>query len=240
MRLHILVLKKSTRVIIFTPQNTADASKCASSLDLNSRPSSPASSVGSHASGISHPPGSMKRRRSTVLSNLSSDDIIRDIIGDVEDEDHQHAILSKPSIPIPLRPMSHRTDQPEGFNGKRKLRRRIVRLYRKVWVCVDISPDKTFLANCKACRNGKRYGTSYNAAAHLRRSHFNPTRPRNKFNKHDQGEGRGRNGGGGNHPTMEMLKHWMEERNEVYGSQTYPVSRYRFLPDMETPPMRLT
>jgi hypothetical protein len=83
---------------------------------------------------------------------------------------------------------------------------------RKVWVCVDISCDKKFLANCKACRNGKRYNANYNAAAHLRRTHFNP-RQRGRGDCGKDGEKRGGQGGG-NQPPMEVLKLWMRETIE--------------------------
>lgn len=128
------------------------------------------------------------------------------------------AAIPKASVQRPPRPKTYCdlcNDQPEGFHGEHELRRHKERVHaavRKVWICVDISPDKTFLANCKACRNGKRYGANYNAAAHLRRTHFNPRQ---------RGRGRGmesekRGGkGGGNHPPMETLKHWMVQKEEI-------------------------
>jgi hypothetical protein len=62
---------------------------------------------------------------------------------------------------------SYCKDHPEGFRGEHELQRHTNRAHsdrRKVWICVDSSPDG-FLANCKACRTQKRYGAYYNAAA---------------------------------------------------------------------------
>ncbi|KAF7716536.1 Uncharacterized protein PECH_005176 [Penicillium ucsense] len=128
------------------------------------------------------------------------------------------AAIPKASVHRPPRPKTHChlcNDQPEGFHGEHELRRHIDRVHaqvRKVWICVDISPDKSFLANCKACRNGKRYGANYNAAAHLRRTHFNPCQ-RGRGGRGKDSEKRGGKGGG-NHPPMEVLKLWMREMIE--------------------------
>jgi len=107
-------------------------------------------------------------------------------------------------------------DQPNGFHGEHELRRHIERQHtqrRKVWVCKDNSPDGKFLSHCKQCRSNKAYGANYNAAAHLRRTHFNPCRFK-RGGKGKVSENRGGKGGG-DQPSMEVLKDWMYEKWEV-------------------------
>ncbi|KAK5220026.1 hypothetical protein LTR96_006206 [Exophiala xenobiotica] len=107
-------------------------------------------------------------------------------------------------------------DQPQGFHGDHELRRHIERHHaqvRRVWICKDASADGNFLSSCKACRTGKTYGANYNAAAHLRRAHFNPCKNR-RGGRGKKSEGRG-GMGGGNNPPMEFLKNWMYEELEM-------------------------
>lgn len=106
-------------------------------------------------------------------------------------------------------------DQPSGFHGDHELRRHIERHHsqvRRVWVCRDASESGRFLLNCKACRTGKTYGANYNAAAHLRRAHFNPCKNK-RGGRGKKSEGRG-GMGGGSWPSMEFLKDWMYEKVE--------------------------
>lgn len=108
------------------------------------------------------------------------------------------------------------TEQPQGFHGEHELRRHIERHHasvRKIWICKDASREGNFLSSCKACRNGKTYGANYNAAAHLRRAHFNPCKNR-RGGRGKKSENRG-GMGGGNWPSMDELKHWMFEEYEL-------------------------
>ena len=101
--------------------------------------------------------------------------------------------------------------KPDGYRGPHELRRHMDNKHgatRKVWVCKDLSPDQMFLSNCKQCKERKTYGAYYNAACHLRRIHWNPREKGKKTDK--SGKGRGGNGGG-DHPSMNYLKLWMEE-----------------------------
>lgn len=120
-------------------------------------------------------------------------------------------------------------DYPEGFRGEHELRRHTDRQHKvvvKKWICsepcdglsgiehpIPINP----LAKCKACSQlKKRYGAYYNAAAHLRRAHFNPKpKGRAKGAKIDGKLAEKRGGkGGGDWPSMIELKRWMREADE--------------------------
>ena len=106
-------------------------------------------------------------------------------------------------------------EKPDGFRGPHELQRHIDRAHRivrKVWICIDVSTNQDFLANCKACRQQKTYGAYYNAAAHLRRTHFNK-RQKGRKGKGKNEEKRGGKGGG-EYPAMDVLKMWMKEIDE--------------------------
>ena len=132
------------------------------------------------------------------------------------------------SVPIPenqtyVRPKNSKVFcdkcniKPEGFRGPHELIRHMEKKhppFRTVWVCVDRSPDNKFLSKCKACNEGKQYGTFYNAAAHLRRIHFHAQ-------EKSKSRGRGWAGdGGGGGPPMEILKLWTEEVSVPSDPQT--------------------
>ncbi|KAK4240701.1 hypothetical protein C8A03DRAFT_13004 [Achaetomium macrosporum] len=104
-------------------------------------------------------------------------------------------------------------EYPEGFRGEHELRRHNDAKHAalvKRWVCKQpsdppSSPQPVIpLAKCKACVNQKRYGAYYNAAAHLRRAHFNP---------HRGGKA------SGDWPPMSVLKDWMREVRQSIDTQ---------------------
>ncbi|KAF2789083.1 hypothetical protein K505DRAFT_365924 [Melanomma pulvis-pyrius CBS 109.77] len=108
-------------------------------------------------------------------------------------------------------------EYPDGFRSEHELRRHTNRIHkkaRKVWMTIDSSADKTFLADCKACQTGKKYNECYNAASHLRRMHFHP----HKRGERKMTASEARRGGkpGDLDPPMEILKaNWLREVDEV-------------------------
>jgi len=115
-------------------------------------------------------------------------------------------------------------DHPEGFRGEHELRRHQDRQHKKLvrkWVCVEPAAGITSvrpvlpLSRCKACgQQKKKYGAYYNAAAHLRRTHFKPkSKGRSKSTKVAEEQKRGGKAGG-DWPPMSELKNWMMEVEE--------------------------
>ncbi|KFY80212.1 hypothetical protein V499_00886 [Pseudogymnoascus sp. VKM F-103] len=113
----------------------------------------------------------------------------------------------------------------EGFRGAHELCRHKDHQHKQLvqkWVCIEpvdgikdefrlVSP----LANCKACKENKKYGAYYNAAAHLRRTHFvpNPCGGIESGKSDNKSEKRSGNGGG-DWPPMKELKRWMKDVHE--------------------------
>ncbi|PVH79683.1 hypothetical protein DL98DRAFT_515941 [Cadophora sp. DSE1049] len=114
----------------------------------------------------------------------------------------------------------------DGFRGEHELRRHVDREHKemvKKWVCIEPTDGGNHplpivpLSRCKACsQQKKKYGAYYNAAAHLRRAHFNPkTKGRSKSQqKVDDADKRGGKGGGDEPPMTELKKYWMKEVEE--------------------------
>ncbi|KAI9055212.1 hypothetical protein LZ554_000176 [Drepanopeziza brunnea f. sp. 'monogermtubi'] len=113
----------------------------------------------------------------------------------------------------------------DGFRGEHELRRHVDREHKtmvKKFICIEPTdgghhPEPIVsLSRCKACtQQKKKYGAYYNAAAHLRRAHFNPKtkgRAKNQLKSDDTNKRGGK--GGGDYPPMSELKFWMKEVEE--------------------------
>ncbi|KAI0552364.1 hypothetical protein F4679DRAFT_87332 [Xylaria curta] len=107
----------------------------------------------------------------------------------------------------------------EGFRSEHELRRHKDAKHQthiKKFICVNpqelglpvnirvVKP----LSKCKACKAQKKYGAYYNAAAHLRRTHFREKSSRLETSLSDS---KRKNKMGGDWPSMHELKNWMQE-----------------------------
>lgn len=173
--------------------------------------------------------------QSQSVARLQSKDVSQ-----YQSQDNKVAISSKPIYQRPKHDRVHCDkcdDHPDGFRGEHELRRHEDRQHKimvKKWVCItppnlnlqDIVKPVVPLSRCKACtQQQKKYGAYYNAAAHLRRAHFKPkAKGRSKTSKLDDAARRGGKGGG-NWPTMEELKPWMKEVEEMSTELSYTMAQ---------------
>lgn len=140
-------------------------------------------------------------------------------------------------------------EKPDGFRGEHELRRHKEAQHTrtvKKWICVDPTtkgskpehPPRYALDACKHCSKKKPYGQDYNAAAHLRRAHWQEKVPRAGRSKNGNAneepvEKRGGKGGG-DWPPMNYLREWMEEIyvNKDDANDAETVSDDEGLPDL--------
>ncbi|KAI9815413.1 MAG: hypothetical protein M1832_005483 [Thelocarpon impressellum] len=99
------------------------------------------------------------------------------------------------------------TVQPLGFRGTNELKRHFDSNHgptKTMWVCVDA--PRLSATECKVCASGKKYNKDYNAAAHLRRTHFNKTKKGGRPKNEKAG-----GSSGGKEPPMEELRVYLKE-----------------------------
>lgn len=111
---------------------------------------------------------------------------------------------------------------PEGFRGEHELRRHIQAKHTSVvkkWTCCDPHDSGAWtsvdvihpLRDCKQCSSNKQYGAYYNAAAHLRRTHFKKKAPRKGSHQASPSAPLAEDEANLDWPHMSDLKPWMKE-----------------------------
>ncbi|KAL8691134.1 MAG: hypothetical protein Q9218_003567 [Villophora microphyllina] len=133
----------------------------------------------------------------TYVNDYTRDNLLRDV----------HRFINEGTV-IPDRPITDYAHLERVFESTANLIPE--GLFGSFWVCIDISPNKDFLSRCKQCTAGKRYNACCNAAAHLRRAHFNPKKGgKSKVANKDRAE----------FPSMDECRLWMQEFREEIPQQ---------------------
>jgi hypothetical protein len=147
-------------------------------------------------------------RRWLEVSALEDSDALREAVPEADEEaveeekEEQEEAVSGSATP-----------EPSTTNGAQ------TPATRRLWSCVEPeNPSRRPpipLSSCANCRKGETYGAYYNAATHLRRSHFHGW-----IQESEDGRGfikttiRGGHGGGDDPPTSVLKQEWLKEIEE--------------------------
>ncbi|KAH8714635.1 hypothetical protein BGZ61DRAFT_587335 [Ilyonectria robusta] len=138
----------------------------------------------------------------------------------------------RPGLPIVFCHLCN--EHPEGFEDDGKLQQHKIKMHGrtvKKFVCRDpatvglVSKVQAVnpLSNCQACSTGTQYDADYNAAAHLRRVHFDPRASRRQDkNNNDVRSDKG----GGPRPRVDDLELWYTEIPVVLPPEALQVDVY--------------